>query len=141
MTSTSKKKLKSDSACGSEGSAAWESATPASESQDGAKQKEWIRATIEEWRHRPEPHRSDALRELMQTIKVQDGETMEYVTLFAWAGFQKQSQHIRAIRHLVAARCVQEKISEAKYKSDVLPQYKVTPCECVCVRVKSHPYT
>ena len=111
-----------------------ESATPISASEDGKIEREWIDATLEEWRQRPEPQRSDALRELMHRLKVQDGQSMEYVTLFAWAGYQKQSQYITAIRQLVAARCVQEKVSEAKYRNDIVPHYKVMLChvqECM----------
>ena len=113
------------------------SATPVSASDDGAVEQEWIKSTVEEWRQRPEPHRSGALRELMRTIKVQDGESMEYVTLFAWAAYQKQSQYITAIRQLVAARCVQEKVSEAKYKNDLVPHYTVIVTIYLCIFIHS----
>ena len=103
----------------------WSSATSCSSSDDGNVEQEWVKLAETQWRRRPEPQRSEALRNLTHTIKVRDGETMEYATLFAWASYQRQSQYGDAIRKLVAMRCVQEKIGERQYKKDVVPHYEV----------------
>ena len=51
---------------------------------------------------------------------------MEYATLFAWAGYQRQTMYDDAIKNLIATRCVQEKIGEDDYKKDLVPFLKVT---------------
>ena len=35
---------------------------------------QWTQRTVEQWRHLPEPHRSEALRNVMKEIKVRDGK-------------------------------------------------------------------
>ena len=51
------------------------SATSFSDSQEKERiVNQWTNDTVEEWRHRPEPHRSEALRNLMNTLKVRDGK-------------------------------------------------------------------
>ena len=90
-----------------------------SESDDGELQAKWTKRTVKEWQKRPEPHRSETLKELSRVIKVQvqDGATMEYVTLFAWASYQRQSQFSQAIRKLVALRCIHEKRGRDHYEN------------------------
>ena len=46
-------------------------------SDDGMLEEEWVSATIDEWRHRPEPQRSDALRNMCHKLKVRDGRERE----------------------------------------------------------------
>ena len=101
------------------------SAADFSSSDEGAVQQQWVKSTMDEWSQRPEPHRSDSLRELAHELKVRDGQGMEYVTLFAWASFQRQVQFGDAIRKLVAARCIQEKRGRDHYEKEMLPHYRV----------------
>lgn len=101
------------------------SAASCSSSEDGQVEDDWIKEAEEQWRRRPEPHRSNALRELAHTLKVRDGSTLEYATLFAYASYQRQTQYGEAIKNLVAARCVQQKISKVQYERDLVPFYKV----------------
>ena len=103
----------------------YSTADSCSSSDDGEIESTWIESTKAEWKNRPEPQRSDALRELARQLQVRDGDTLEYATLFAWASFQRQSLFGNAIRELIAKRCVQEKIGEVKYRKDIVPHYQV----------------
>ena len=103
-----------------------------SSSDEGVMQGEWVKSTINRWNKRPEPHRSDTLKELMKSMQVKDGERMEYVTLFAWASLQKQVKFGDVIRRLVASRCIQEKRGRDHYEKEMRPHYQVCVCVSLC---------
>lgn len=121
-TKKTKRKLNFESPVDNNG---WSTASSCSVSDDGELEDDWIESAEKEWHHRPEPQRSAALRDLAHRLKVRDGETLQYSTLFAWASCQQQTNNGEAITQLIVKRCVQDKIGEKTYRKDLVPHYKV----------------
>ena len=96
-----------------------------SDSDDGLMVRTWTNDTVEKWRKRPEPHRSEGIRKLAREIKVRDGGGKEYVTVYDWSGLQRQSVGVDAIRRSVTLRCIQKKVGRKTYEKEWIPHYQV----------------
>ena len=97
-----------------------------SDSDHGKLVTTWAKETVSTYRRRPEPHRSEAIRRMSHNLKVRDGSTNGYATLYEWGSYLHQSQCADNLRLLVARRCAQENIRRRKYDKDIVPHYQVS---------------
>ena len=97
-----------------------------SSSDDGMFTRQWTEEAVEKWRTRPpEPHRSEAIHDLAHELKVRDGRSKQYATLFDWSAFQRQSQNADTVKKMIARRCIQDNVGRRKYEKDLAPYYTV----------------